>query len=525
MADRIAEESSHNIVGWFKLSNAPPVVGNEKGRRGHTLTLSNNMVIMSMGECRPKQASTQLFCLDLHTWEWTKLASTLNTETMRAHHTFYLSKGMLWSFFGSGSSAVSVLDVKERTYREVKSENEPSNIFGHCGGLVNGKDVVVFGGVPSWSRSAAVTADLHVFDTKTNKWKKPNISTKCPEARYFHTMSSMKNPNRLILFGGRKKEKEVFGDIWVLNTESWIWLSCSVSGDTRPLGRAGHSLTQIGDYKWLLYGGWDGSVDPDTNEEVGALNDAWVLHQTGETSFSWRELNLQYKPMPTDCHRAVYLHHLDAVLIHGGADPSFNILNDTYVIMGEGLWTVPSLSTLAVDCLISDMTNTMRSEEDQKSFLVDLSNKLPSNSLAIILERLSFLKAMGHLKTLDEVKKEEKEEALREGEWIEAENQIQDQNQEEVNNAYLARMFAFIQRALDDGDMDQLNFEAFENFAAQDEEEEEEAENEEGNEENFEVGFVNEHPVEARKLTILAGENQVGALLNALDFVKEILSG
>ncbi|KAL6052669.1 hypothetical protein QOT17_018464 [Balamuthia mandrillaris] len=203
-----------------------------------------------------------------------------------------------------------------------------------------------------------------------------------PPSRFFHS-AAMVAPSVMLIFGGRD-ELGVFDDCYLLDTNTMEWHRLKHLKGTPPSGRAGHTCSSLGDGKVYIFGGWDGSVEESTGQEIGALSDLHMLQLTFTHPFrsslccanvkaKWKKLGkdiLGNPPPPRDCHAAVIFeqHSRTRLCIFGGSDEGFGYLSDLHIL--EITNKTPSLYHLTLRFIASNNTNNLRkwneSEEDEE---------------------------------------------------------------------------------------------------------------------------------------------------------------
>ena len=95
---------------------------------------------------------------------------------------------------------------------------------------------------------------VRMYDFSSGLWSTPSISGTHPSQRYSHASAVL--GSILIVWGGTDG-KEIFDDLWMLNTESLSWQKRDPIG-TLALGRYG-SCADIIDKKLYIYGGISGA--------------------------------------------------------------------------------------------------------------------------------------------------------------------------------------------------------------------------------------------------------------------------
>ncbi|DAZ92564.1 TPA: hypothetical protein N0F65_012794, partial [Lagenidium giganteum] len=191
-----------------------------------------------------------------------------------------------------------------------------------------GDDVVVFGGSRGRSRQSTV----HVLDSNTWHWRSIKVEGKPPTARTYH--SAVAVGESVVVFGGNDNKK-CFSSVHVLKKKDedgsvWSWFHPCVVGKA-PTARTGHSATLVSASKILIYGGWDPQQEGDGTSNV--FGDAFVLDTE---SWEWEPATIQPSDdgvalTPRVGHRAV----ADAdgsVFLFGGQDAHEKRLNGIHAL-------------------------------------------------------------------------------------------------------------------------------------------------------------------------------------------------
>eukprot|EP00842_Homolaphlyctis_polyrhiza_P004069 jgi/Hompol1/4663/HPOL_002479-RA len=176
----------------------------------------------------------------------------------------------------------------------------------HSTALVNGV-VFVFGGCDDRACRNTVCS----FDPDTNCWREHDTFGAPPLARRAHSMAAFKH--FLIIFGGGDGPT-YFGDVAVLDTLTFHWLSPTFAGTDLPKTRRAHSSWVYKDAVYI-YAGGDGSR---------ALTDVWRL--VGLQSLSTEDPYLTWQQVettgPVPAARGYHTTTLfgNQVVLYGGSD-------------------------------------------------------------------------------------------------------------------------------------------------------------------------------------------------------------
>jgi N-acetylneuraminic acid mutarotase len=173
---------------------------------------------------------------DNYTWKkLTNLNDNIHEVSLqRSSHTVNLFNEKIYVFGGEHNPRIPinnhllVYDLKSNKWEYIESNN--NNLkprLGHAS-CQNGDKLFLFGGRTGFEMGESSLNDLFVFDIKENIWtelKKSNDSDVWPEARSYHTMTSLKN--KLYLFGGCSANQSRLNDLYEydLNENKWKHLN------------------------------------------------------------------------------------------------------------------------------------------------------------------------------------------------------------------------------------------------------------------------------------------------------------
>ncbi len=147
------------------------------------------------------------------------------------------------------------------------------------------------------------------------KWKYPEVKGQKPLPRAAHACTEI--GNRGFVFGGRWKNQRLNDMFWLdLDTFEWHMIEYK---SIAPCGRSWHSLNRLSNDRILLYGG----IDTDGH----VLSDMWIFNITEST---WNEIQDVHSRLrefaPRVWHTAVNTHEEGEVVIFGGG---------TSLVLGE----------------------------------------------------------------------------------------------------------------------------------------------------------------------------------------------
>ena len=218
------------------------------------------------------QVYNDVWVLDLATLSWRRLAveassapparfsAVIMVDT--AAEKLYVTTGQQQG--GSVLGDIWRLDLQTEIWEDLSSAagEGPVARYGAAGGELNGNLVVTHGfGTTRYD-------DTWLFNTTSRQWENITPAGEVPLKRCL--LAAATTAGGLVLHGGCSSG---FGpcpqdDTWVLDTAGQTWRQ--ISGDVQPAGRQHHSLTSLGDQnRVILFGGQDGSQ--------AARDDVWLL--------------------------------------------------------------------------------------------------------------------------------------------------------------------------------------------------------------------------------------------------------
>jgi len=149
---------------------------------------------------------------------------------------------------------VFILDLNSLVWEEIKpSGNNPTARFHHTSNLINGNELIIFGGQDAKRASLGDGFILNFSAKNAMQWT-PIDASGSPHV-YGHA-SFIFGPC-LYIFGGLNKEKNVCtNDLHSYHFVSHKWQLCTISGES-PSPRHFHSIQPSGRASFLLLGGQD----------------------------------------------------------------------------------------------------------------------------------------------------------------------------------------------------------------------------------------------------------------------------
>ncbi|KAK3029942.1 hypothetical protein RJ639_038170 [Escallonia herrerae] len=221
----------------------------------------------------------------------------------------------------------------------------PGKRWGHtCNAIGGGKLLYVFGG---YGKDNCQTNQVHVFNTATRTWSEPVMRGALPTPRDSHSCTTVgdklgRGPEareghsaaligkRLFIFGGCGKssnssDEEYFDDVYILNTETWVWKRAGTSG-TPPAKRDSHTCSSWRN-KIIVIGGED--------KHDYYLSDVHILDT--DTLF-WAKLNVSGQLLPPRAGHTTVAFGKN-LFVFGGFTDEQNLYDDIYMLdVDTGFW-------------------------------------------------------------------------------------------------------------------------------------------------------------------------------------------
>lgn len=171
-----------------------------------------------------------------------------NSETMDVH--VLNTNNMRWS----------VVPVRKNEFGiPLKYPLVPFQRYGHTA-VAYGSKIYIWGG----RNDDTACNILFCFDTKTNKWDRPNVCGCIPEARDGHTACVV--DNKMYLFGGYELNFEQFTRaIYCLNLDTMVWTYIETFNEP-PSYRDFHTATPIND-RLYVFGGRGNRHSPNYSQD------------------------------------------------------------------------------------------------------------------------------------------------------------------------------------------------------------------------------------------------------------------
>lgn len=210
-----------------------------------------------------------------------------------------------------------VYDVSENNWTKKITNPSPSQRTFHEMTHIYGTDKILLVGGLEWSGMAR---DSWIYDLSENRWTKSMIES-APHTRYYHTMASTFNDDKVILHGGRTNFGDEFDDLWLFDLSDNSWNEIMIPNV--PSARNDYALaSSLNDDNIILFGG---------NNEIEYYNDTWI-YNTEENE--WNKMTIFEKPPSRSSHKMSPIYGTDKIVLFGGHyfdGKNWYYYNDTWI--------------------------------------------------------------------------------------------------------------------------------------------------------------------------------------------------
>ncbi|KAF0538904.1 galactose oxidase [Gigaspora margarita] len=154
---------------------------------------------------------------------------------------------------------MNILDITTMTWSTLIQSQSPLTHILYTATLLPNGLIVYIGGESGSNLNISFTdmAQIQIFDTKSYTWSTKSASGSTIASRIAHSAVLTQDGN-IIIYGGSALDSSgnysnIFSDIAVLNTNSWVWFVPSVSGTSAP-PLTDHSAVLYNNYMILAFG-------------------------------------------------------------------------------------------------------------------------------------------------------------------------------------------------------------------------------------------------------------------------------
>ena len=234
-------------------------------RYEHSVALVGNLLFLMGGNYAGRYIA-DTWCLDLETLAWSKVSASEsgvnfppsaghaavtyngNVLLIGGHERLERVKGKVKEFSAMKVYSLSSVSKEWSEVETTCDEVGPLQRGGHSATLL-GTKLFVFGGE---NPNRKPTNELWVLDLLTMTWSCPDVGGEPPMPRSSH--SAVTYLERYIVIFGGGSVANCYNDLFVLDTQTMMWLCPEISGPVPP-ERAGHASAVLGSLMYLIGGG------------------------------------------------------------------------------------------------------------------------------------------------------------------------------------------------------------------------------------------------------------------------------
>jgi len=224
-----------------------------------------------------------------------------------------------------------LFDLERNNWFEIETKNQPSPRCCHGFTRLNDSLFLLFGG--DTLNSIRYLNDTWLFNLNDSTWTEIQPDS-IPQEREEHAIEYL-SENQALLFGGRSNGGHYLNDSWIFDYGKLNWQSIFRDGDWKIWlikRRENVILTNIGDGRVMLYGGW----------QFQRLNDIWIFD---DTSQNWVTIQMYSGPdgvnwtHPRRDRHAMCSLNDEYVLVFGGDSEEMQGTNDTWLFdLKDTIW-------------------------------------------------------------------------------------------------------------------------------------------------------------------------------------------
>ncbi len=168
----------------------------------------------------------------------------------------------------------------------------------------------MFGGFGGKSIDDSVFSDTWTYDFNANQWTKMNPKLS-PSARMYFAMTYDAENDKVILWGGRKKDPITDNMVWIYdyNEDSWE-LKENIGGPEKPLTYS-VMVNRINSKDNIIFGG----AILESVYKGTLTNETWSYNLTQN---KWNRLSPEVSPPPMADHNMAYDAKRNSIILFGG---------------------------------------------------------------------------------------------------------------------------------------------------------------------------------------------------------------
>ncbi|MEW5761411.1 MAG: kelch repeat-containing protein, partial [Candidatus Thermoplasmatota archaeon] len=318
-ANALLELCSVEVNSW---TNAAPT-NKPSARQSHAMAgiyNDDNVLLFGGYDDTGWKDDTWVYNVSEDQWHY---KSTKNKPPARSEHamaTVYNDDKVL--LFGGNNATERkndtwVYDASDNDWTQKFPKNAPSARNYHAiASIYNDDKILLFGGEDGTGKKD----DTWVYDLSDNSWTQ-KLQTDKPSGRIYHTMATVYNDDKVVLFGGLDSTYK--DDTWVYDLSNNEWKEKPQIN--KPPARIRHAMASFyNDDKVVLFGGSDAP---------GAKNDTWIYDLSEEEgNGKWEQKTQANEPSARQSHAMATVYNDDKVVLFGGYNATlYKRKDDTWV--------------------------------------------------------------------------------------------------------------------------------------------------------------------------------------------------
>ncbi|KAF8660943.1 hypothetical protein HU200_057322 [Digitaria exilis] len=274
-------------LSWSKLEAKPESAEavSFAARAGHSLIPWGNKILCLAGHSREPTESLSVQEFDPQTCTWSTLRTYGSSPSSRGGQSVTLVGDTLVVFGGEGHGRsllndLHILDLETMTWDEFETTGTPpSPRSEHAAACFAERYLLIFGG----GSHSTCFSDLHLLDTQTMEWSRPEQQGVTPEPRAGHAGVTI--GEYWFITGGGNSRKGISESL-VLNMSTYEWSVVTDLETRAPPTSEGSSLvmhTINGENFLVSFGGYSGRYSNQVYVLKTSLKSSAPLQQINET--------------------------------------------------------------------------------------------------------------------------------------------------------------------------------------------------------------------------------------------------
>jgi len=191
------------------------------------------------------------------------------------------------------------------------------------------------------------TDHVLLLDLETSKLSKQPVSGTAPSARGLHSCVQLSGTSKIVLFGGAANNGVMSNEVFVLDTETWVWEGCCChetenSNNTVPSPRASPCFVALDEKSCILFGG----ASRTDEDGLHGCSDTWLLElieskkndgSSITTTAKWTRLGEdKFVEAPPGRNAATLTPLLSKSLVIGGENDKTDNKKSQYFLLSGG---------------------------------------------------------------------------------------------------------------------------------------------------------------------------------------------